>query len=157
YSHWIEIDASGAGGLEEAWSRFLLGSDSDYLHGAVLIACSDAGLTVLSKNRERLVRRFRLDNSNTKVPRGMLCKLTSYHYAVAAGIPTPKFWEVHTREDVLKIKDELVYPLLVKPRLSHVFEAHFGRKHVTVTAFEQLLDAWDKAAGAGTDMMLVEL
>jgi predicted ATP-grasp superfamily ATP-dependent carboligase len=158
YCHWIDLDSAATdGGLESAWSDFLLGPDSDYLKGAVVLACSDAGLTVLATHRDRLIKRFRLDESNTVAQLAMLDKLTTYHHAVAAGVPTPKFWEVHARADVLAIEKELVYPLLVKPRLSHVFEQHFGRKHVTVTAFEQLLAAYDTAAGAGMEMLLVEL
>ncbi|HSV15356.1 MAG TPA: hypothetical protein VLI90_13940 [Tepidisphaeraceae bacterium] len=157
YCNWIELESSAKGSFETIWADFLLGSDSDYLKGAVVLACSDAGITVLATHRDRLSRKFRLDESNTIAQLDMLDKLKTYHHAVAAGVPTPKFWEVHTRADVLAIEKELVYPLLVKPRLSHVFEKHFGRKHVTVTAFEQLLAAYDTAAGAGMDMMLVEL
>src|SRR5438874_8252910 len=47
--------------------------------------------------------------------------------------------------------------MLVKPRLSHVFAQHFCRKHITVTNFEQLISAFDTAAGAGMHMLLVEL
>jgi D-aspartate ligase len=158
FCHWIELDRTTTGAsFETTWANFLLGPDSDYLKGAVVLACSDAGLTVLATHRDRLSRKFRLDESNTVAQLEMLDKLKTYHHAVAAGVPTPKFWEVHTRADVLAIEKELVYPLLVKPRLSHVFETHFGRKHVTVTAFDQLLAAYDTAAGAGMDMMLVEL
>jgi predicted ATP-grasp superfamily ATP-dependent carboligase len=153
---WIDLRAAN-GKFEQAWANFLLGTESDYLRGAVVLACSDAGLTVLATHREALLRRFRLDESNTSAQLAMLNKLTTYKIARDAGVTMPKFWEVSTREQILSLRDELVYPLLVKPRLSHLFEQHFGRKHITATSFEQLISAFDKAAGAGMDMLLVEL
>lgn len=155
YCNWIDL--AGPGKAEEVWSAFLLGPDSDYLKGAVVLACSDAGLTVLARHREQLQKRFRLDISNTAAQLAMLDKLTTYNIAEAGGVPTPKFWAVSTREQIVGLRDALVYPLLVKPRMSHLFEQHFGRKHITVTDFDQLISAFDTAAGAGMDMLLVEL
>jgi D-aspartate ligase len=155
YCHWIDLPETGK--AEEIWSRFLLGSDSDYLQGAVVLACSDAGITVLARNRDALAHRFRLDLSDTTAQLAMLDKLTTYQLAVKAGVPTPKFWAVSTRDEIISLRDELVFPLLVKPRLSHVFEKHFGRKHITATKFDELISAFDTAAGAGMDMLLVEL
>jgi predicted ATP-grasp superfamily ATP-dependent carboligase len=154
---WIDLPETNDGKFEAAWTKFLLGPDSDYLHGAVILACSDAGLTVLAKNRENLKSKFRLDDSNTTAQLAMLDKLTTYRLAREIGMPMPKFWEVHNRDDVLAIKGELVYPLLVKPRLSHVFENHFGKKFITVNAFDDLVAAYDISAGAGMDMLLVEV
>lgn len=155
YVRWIEPKESGK--AEDVWSSFLLGTDSDHLKGAVVIACSDAGLTVLARHREQLQQRFLLDLANPAAQLAMLDKLTTYHIAAAAGVPTPRFWAVSQRDQIVAVRDALVYPLLVKPRLSHVFEKHFGRKHITVTDFDQLITAYDTAAGAGMDMLLVEL
>ena len=152
---WITVAKTGT--LEESWAAFLLGDESEYLRGAVILSCSDAGLQVLIRHREALLTKYHLDISALAAQRSMLDKLTTYKHARAAGVPVPLFWEVESRDQVLLLRDELVYPLLVKPRLSHIFEAKFGRKHLTVSTFEELLATFDSTTGSGTDLLLMEL
>ena len=152
---WINLPSQPT--PEESWAAFLLGTDSDFLRGAVVLSCSDAGLQVLIRHREALRVKYRLDLSAPVAQRSMLDKLTTYKNARAAGVPVPLFWEVESRGQVLPLRDELVYPLLVKPRLSHLFEAKFGRKHVTAFNFEELLAIFDSTSGSGTDVLLMEL
>ena len=152
---WINLPSQPT--PEESWAGFLLGTDSDFLRGAVVLSCSDAGLQVLIRHREALRVKYRLDLSAPVAQRSMLDKHTTYKNARAAGVPVPLFWEVESRGQVLPLRDELVYPLLVKPRLSHLFEAKFGRKHVTAFNFEELLAIFDSTSGSGTDVLLMEL
>jgi D-aspartate ligase len=156
HCRWIHLPAAD-GGFEAAWTKFLTGPESDFLKGAVVLACSDAGLRVLTRHREELLGRFRLDLSDPVSQAAMLDKLTTYRHAAAAGVATPKFWEVASRDQVLAIKDALVFPLMVKPRLSHLFEQRFGRKHVIVASFDELLATFDKAGDAGLDVLLMEV
>jgi predicted ATP-grasp superfamily ATP-dependent carboligase len=151
YCNWIALEES-----EEAWVDFLLGPDAGHLQGTVLLACGDAALAVLIRHRDALLRRFRLDLCNPAAQRAMLDKLTTYHHARAAGVPAPGFWEIASRDQVIALRDALVFPLLVKPHLSHVFESRFGRKHVLVHTFDELLTAIDAATRARTDVLLME-
>lgn len=151
------IDVPSSGDVEQDWATFLLGPGATSLHGAVVLTCSDAGIRVLIRHRDALARLYRLDQSNPAAASAMLDKLTTYRHAVAAGVITPRFWEVETRDDLFRLADQLVFPLLVKPRLSHLFEAHFGRKHLTAHTFDDVLRAFDAAAGAEMEMLLVEL
>ena len=154
YCRWIPLAADDD--LEAAWSQFLLGPDSDHLRGAVVLSCSDAGIQVLTRHRDALLRRFRLDDSNSAAQLAALDKLTTYQSARAAGVPTPGFWEVSTREQVLALRDRIAFPLMIKPRLSHVFEEHFGRKHVIVPDFDELLSVFDATSSAKVDVLLME-
>jgi D-aspartate ligase len=154
YCNWLAVEIDGT--VEESWARFLLSDQSDYLRGAVLLSCSDAGLQVLIRHREKLAARYLLDDSNPTAQLAMLDKLTTYKHAKAAGVPTPGFWEIHSRAEVLALRNALLFPVMVKPRLSHLFEEKFGRKHIIVDTFEQLLEAFDAASGAGMDMLLME-
>ncbi len=155
YVRWIDVDTSG--GVEPAWAAFLLGAASDHLRGAVVLACADAGIRVLAKHRVALIERFRLDASEPRAQLDMLDKLTTYQHAAAAGVCTPKFWAVGSRGQLMNVRDDLVYPLIVKPRLSHVFEDRFGTKHVVASTFDDVLTAFDAASDAGIDVLLVEL
>jgi len=154
YCRWV--DPSPATSDEESWARFLLGDSSDFLHGAAVLACSDAGLRVLAEHRYELASRYLLDESNLAAQIAVLDKLTTYKQAAAAGVAAPGFWEAGTRQQVLELKDRLVFPLMIKPRLSHLFEARFGRKHVIAADFTALLDAYDTASAAGMDVLLME-
>ncbi len=152
---WIEIDSHGD--AETTWAEYLLSAASDHLRGAVLLTCGDAGLTILRKHRDELQKRFLLDLANPVAQEQLLDKLSTYRLAQAAGVTTPKFWSVQSAEQVRAVRDELVYPLLVKPRLSHLFDARFGKKFIIAHNFEQLIDAFDLSSGAGMAMLLVEM
>lgn len=154
YCRWVDFEAGED--WEESCARFLLGAESDFLRGAVLLACSDGALRVLARHRHELAKRFKLDDSDPAAQMAMLDKLTTYRLASAAGVPTPAFWEASTRNEVLALTSSLRFPLMVKPRLSHVYESRFGRKHVIVEDLTQLLSAYDAASEAGVDVLLME-
>jgi predicted ATP-grasp superfamily ATP-dependent carboligase len=154
FCRWIDVPVEGS--QSDSWARYLLSAQAESLRGAVVLSCSDAGIQALVRYRDQLLARYRLDDSDLRAQLAMLDKLTTYKQAKAAGVPTPHFWETSTREEVVALRNELIFPLMIKPRLSHLFEAHFGRKHVIVDSFDELLAAFDVAAGAGMDMLLME-
>ncbi len=141
---------------QAAWTQFLLGPQSESLRGAVLLACSDAGIELLIDHREQLAGRFTLDISNPNAQRTLLGKLTMYRMAREAGVPTPQFWTAESLEQVTERKGEYLYPLLVKPTYSHRFQAVFRDKFFRVTNFDELLDAYRLVRGHGLDALLLE-
>lgn len=145
------------GSAEERMLRFLLSDDAEPLQGSVVIACSDAGLKVLAEHRHELLKRYRLDLGHPPAQVAMLDKLRTYEIARAAGVTTPRFWAVSCRDGVIRLRDELIFPLMIKPRLSHVFEQQFGRKHIIVATFDELIACFGAAVSAGADVLLVEV
>jgi predicted ATP-grasp superfamily ATP-dependent carboligase len=139
------------------WEQFLLGPESDALRGAVLLACGDEGIQLIAEHREQLAERFLLDDSNPAAQRQMLDKLSTYRAAAAAGVPTPKFWVAESREQLEAVRGELVFPLVVKPRLSHVFENKTGKKLLVADSYEDVAAAVDAIAATGTASLLMEL
>src|SRR5437588_675536 len=79
------------------------------------LACSDPGIEIIADNRAALAAKYRLDDSNPWAQRCMLNKLCTYEQAVAAGVPTPRFWRAASLEDIERVRDQLSYPLIVKP------------------------------------------
>lgn len=112
-----------AGEPEERWAEYLLGPASEPLRGAVILAGSDVGITVLARHRRALLERFRLDISDVEAQLGLLDKLSTYRWATAADVPTPQYWCVDVAEELEHQRDEYVYPLIVKPLLSHQYQA----------------------------------
>jgi predicted ATP-grasp superfamily ATP-dependent carboligase len=154
YCTWVAVKPEG--GVEAAWARWLLGTESDDLKGAIVLSCSDAGIRVIARHRQELLARFRLDDSDPKAQLQMLDKATTYQQALAAEVDTPKFWMIDSQEQVLSLKDQLVFPLIIKPRLSHVFEARFNRKYIFASNFSELLAAIEVTSAAGVDVLLME-
>lgn len=154
FARWIRLPAGP--NYAEVWTEYLLGPQSDRLVGAVLLAASDAALEIIARNRPALARRFLLDDSNPQAQLAMLNKLSTYRAAVAAGVPTPRFWLAGSLREVEAIRDELVFPLIVKPQLSHLFEARFGRKFLTAESYQELHGALGRVGDAGIDVVLME-
>jgi predicted ATP-grasp superfamily ATP-dependent carboligase len=157
--HCRKLDAPipRAGEEAQVWSQFLLGPESDALAGAVVLACSDAGIETIAGHREALAQKYILDDSHPPAQLAMLNKLATYQAAVEAGVPTPKFWLADSREELADVRDRLVFPLIVKPRLSHVFERSSGKKLIVANRFEEVASAVETITATGTGCMLVEM
>jgi D-aspartate ligase len=140
----------------QAAATFLTSNASDYLEGSVLLAAGDEELEIINTHRETLGEKFRVDLSNPIAQQMMLDKLATYKAAKEAGVPAPKFWEIGTEEDIHRLSSEFVYPLIVKPTLSHVFRQKFYRKFFVADNFRELLESYRLADGAGMQVVLME-
>ncbi|WP_459161750.1 carboxylate--amine ligase [Pseudonocardia bannensis] len=105
-----------------------------------------------------MLERFNLDISNVNAQLNMLDKLATYQSSKKAGVPTPRFWEVHSWSEVERHREELVFPLIVKPLHSHAYAAAFpGRSKFRVAHnMDDLKDAYSELTMAGLAIMLVE-
>lgn len=157
YCRWIDIPAKGKDERPGAWTDYLLGPTAEPLHGAALLACEDEAIQIIAKHREALAERYLLDESNPAAQLRMLNKLSTYEAAVEAGVPTPKFWVIDAGRPLDQVADELVYPLVVKPRLSHVFEGRSGKKLIVARDFAQASAAVVEMQAAGADCLLMEM
>jgi D-aspartate ligase len=146
-----------AGGDARAWEQFLLGPGAAGLRGAVLLSCCDAGIELIARRRDELSERYLLDDSNPRAQLTMLNKLATYRAAREAGVPTPGFWVADSRGQLEAVRTELTYPLIVKPRLSHVFERKTGKKLLVVNDYDQVAAAVGAVADTGTEAVLMEM
>lgn len=154
HCRWIPIEKGNA---EAAYAEILLDQHSAAPAGAVVLACDDAGIKALLNHRSALIDRgYRLDECNPTAQSALLDKLSTYHAAMAAGVETPRFWRVDSMDRVVALRDELVFPLLLKPRLAHRAGRGFDRKHLVVDDFDGLLAALAAEAAAGVDVLLME-
>ncbi|HVA48021.1 MAG TPA: ATP-grasp domain-containing protein [Pirellulales bacterium] len=152
YARWL----AEAGASPQSWEQWLTGPESDAWRGSVLLAASDAAIKLILDHRPLLAEKFLLDISNPQAQAAMLNKLGTYQAAVAAGVPTPRFWTAQTLAELENIRHELVFPLIVKPQLSHVFEERFGRKFLVAENHDELAQAFRTVCDAQIEMLLVE-
>jgi len=146
------------GDPEDCCAAFLLGPQAEHLRGAVLVAGSDVGLTVIARNRAVLARRYRLDISDVAAQLTLLDKLSTYRAAVAAGVATPRFWCVDSPEDLEGQRAEYVYPVIVKPLLSHRYQAvlpAWGKFRVAHD-LDELRAVYGQVTDAGLAVMVTE-
>lgn len=157
FCRWIEIPSTGKR-LEEDWAAYLLGSESDHLRDSVLLAASDVAIELIADHRPSLSARFRLDISNPTAQRCMLNKLCTYEAARQAGVPTPRFWVPDGREQIEALRNELVFPLIVKPLFSHEYKAKFmGATFARASTFDELIDVSEAIHRARIKTFLVEM
>jgi predicted ATP-grasp superfamily ATP-dependent carboligase len=71
-------------------------------------------------------------------------------------VPTPGFWVAESPQELKAVRDELTYPLVVKPRLSHVFERRTGRKLLMAKDYGEVAAAVAAVAETGTEAVLME-
>jgi D-aspartate ligase len=141
----------------EAATEFLLGPASDSLEGSVLLGAGDQQLEVIAEHREALAKKFQLDLMNPAAQEVMLDKLMTYDAAREAGVPTPKFWRVRSVDDIERLRGELVYPLIVKPKSSYQFQKRFKGKFFFANDFAELIDRFCVVESEGIEAVLVEV
>ncbi|ACB86428.1 ATP-grasp domain-containing protein [Natranaerobius thermophilus] len=95
------------------------------------------------------------------LPKGLVSDLVNKHklYKLAQkhGMPIPKTFFVQGIEDLENIKNEMVYPCIVKPELSHEFVKKFRKKVFEVSNYRQLYEAVSSATDADLDVMIQEI
>lgn len=148
-----------AGETLASWAEYLLSARSERIRGAFLLACSDEGLQVLIEHRDALLERgYRLDLCDPKAQAMMLDKLSTVEAAARLGVPAPAHWVVNSIADVERIRDELTFPLIVKPLHTHVFAAHFaGRKHLRARRYREVRETIAAMEAAQVPFMLQEM
>ncbi|MDN5860642.1 MAG: ATP-grasp domain-containing protein, partial [Pseudonocardia sp.] len=159
-SRWVSpLPVTGrAARPEDVWAQWLLGPNAQHLHGSVVLATGDIGILAIARNRPALLERYLLDVSDVDAQLAMLDKLTTYETARAAGVPTPLFWRVDCPADLQRLRAELVYPLIIKPLLSHEYKARFPglSKFRLATGWDELQRGHRDLDDAGLAVMLVE-
>jgi len=151
------ICPSEKGNLTEAWERYLLGDASEHLRGSVLLACNDAALEILVRNRENLSKKFLLDIMNQEAQLCMLNKLSTYEAARSVGIPAPRFWRMENGERVEDMIREAPFPLMIKPLYSYRFEQRYGRKYLLAKSKNELLGILDSMNPEEDKVILMEV
>jgi D-aspartate ligase len=151
----VFADVGSKEGVEERYVEWL----RDGPRGAVVFACYDDGLDVISRNRAQLEDwGYRPVEGNDEVNLAMMDKVRSLELCRQAGVPAPRTRTVRSREDAERAAAELDYPCALKPIQSHLFARHFGEtKLLTVERREELLEAFDRTSAVGVDVLATEL
>lgn len=114
--------------ISDYWFHLLLSNNNNTLHGHVILACNDEAVEFLANNKEALKQYYLLDDSIPELQLAMLDKARTLELAKRAGCSIPEFWNIQSLTDVEKLKNNLIYPVIIKPVYSHLFQKKFKRK-----------------------------
>lgn len=134
------------GGSPATWQKFLLGPESDYLGGAVLLACSDPAIKLIAQNSEALSRKFLIEEGEPETRLCLLDKLQTYYRAREAGVPTVDFALVDSAAQLSGLTSKFRFPFILKPLYSPD-SARLGGKFLMARDESELRALEDRLAG----------
>ena len=140
------------------WEEILIVTPDPKLAGCVIMVGCDESLEFVETHEKALRVHYVVEEFLPELRRAMLDKLDTLTLARQAGVPTPSFWAVDTPEDVLAIRNELHFPVVVKPLNSLTFMEDFGRKLFIIRQdFEEVIDKVRLCRDRGHKVMIVEM
>ena len=141
------------------WDQLLLGPHTpEELQGCLIFPASDSALEFIADRHDELQERYLLDDARPELVRAMLNKRSTLELADRAGCPTPGFHAVQGLEDLERIAGEVLFPVMVKPVHSHLFqEAYPGRKYLLADNAAELRRHVQGMLQRGLEMIVTEL
>ena len=142
---------------KDYWHNLLL-SDNASLDGHILFAFCDESLEFMNAHQHHLAQRYIVQEFDPKLRMHMLDKLETLKLAKKAGIPTPSHWPIERDEDIYALRDQVRFPIMIKPLRSHTFAAEFSTKlFIIEDDFDEAIEKTLLARSKGHDVMVVEM
>lgn len=113
----------------EACLEFLMKEGEHLDERAVLMPASDAYVMFMARYQEELCKRFVFTLPSSQVLDGLVNKRHQYELAEQAGIPLPNTFYPESMAEVRQVKNELDYPVFVKPYIGHLWREIYGGYH----------------------------
>ncbi len=110
----------------------------------VLFPTRDETVMAFSRYRQRLAEFFRVTTPEWESTRHVWDKYNTYKLAEQIGIPSPRTWNVHSKEELQSLYSRL--PLAIKPAIKENFFYATGAKAWRAETPEQLNALFDAAA-----------
>jgi len=121
---------------------------------AVLLPASDAFIRLMSRYRAQMAGRFLFALPPPAVAEGLVDKWRQHEMVAGAGILCPRTIRLASMADVARIKDDIDYPVLLKPRLSHLWAPIFGTKGFRVDGPAELESRLTEIAPSGLEVVV---
>lgn len=94
----------------------------------MLFPTDDVAVALLQEEFEKLNEHFVLGVPDSQTITIFNDKRKAYPFVATNGVPCPACWYPDSLDDVMKISEDLPYPIVVKPAEMHSFHATFGKK-----------------------------
>ena len=143
---------------EEFWADLLLSDKHPELKGSVIMVGSDIALEFVAHNKEALSEHFLMDDHIPDLHMDMLDKQKTLELGSAAGCPIPAFHNIDKIEDIENIIDTVMFPTMIKPIHSHLFQRHFKwKKYLIANSKEELREKVGEVLDKGLELMVTEM
>jgi len=124
----------------------------------VLYPTSDAFVTFVSENRVDLELYFRLALPSRESVSTAINKDAMYSCAAAAGVPIACTHTPQTLDDIRRLSGSLNYPVVLKPRVGHVWrDTYSGDKAVRIDDEVGLVSLFHDVHSAGQSVLIQSL
>ncbi len=120
----------------------------------ILLPTSDAFILFVSRNRQELAKHFDFNLPSEQVLELIMNKKSQYTKAAELGVPIPETFYPKCMEDLDGFKDDISYPFLIKPCVSHLWQQSFPNKGFQVFSAEELKNKFQKVLDAGIEVMV---
>jgi len=143
--------------VHEFWME-LLSNEHDHIpHGSVIFPCNDDAVEFVAKNRDELENNYILDDSVPEIHLAMLDKKKTLQMAKSLNIHIPNFWEIENLEDLEPIASEVVFPVIIKPIHSHLFQKQFdAKKYFFTNNIDEMYSCLKRALDQNLKVMISE-
>jgi D-aspartate ligase len=122
---------------ENDYINFLL-QQAKYFPKALLIPVNDDTVLVTSKYKQKLLQQYEVATPDYEIAKLFINKEKTYTLCKKKGIPHPKGFIVESLKELEDVRDQIFYPCIVKPCVSHRFVAAFNTKLFIIGNFKEL-------------------
>ncbi|MDP9382376.1 MAG: hypothetical protein M3Q29_20010 [Chloroflexota bacterium] len=122
----------------------------------ILSPASDGFVLFVSRYRDVLREYFRFSLPSPDVMQAAVNKRKLYELADRIGVPHATTFYPETLDDVYRIKDDLDYPVYIKPYYSHLWQVTFPGRGKGIKAFtpQELVFSFEKVLPTGVQVMV---
>jgi predicted ATP-grasp superfamily ATP-dependent carboligase len=113
----------------EALFEFLMKEAEHLDEPGILMPAADAYVLFIARYREELHQRFLFTLPPDSVLEAMVNKRRQYELAEQIGMPLAKTYYPESMSEVAQIKNELEYPVFIKPYFGHLWREVYGSAH----------------------------
>jgi D-aspartate ligase len=139
----------------EAYVELLLELGSRVGRG-LLIPTTDEAVSAVGRAKEELETRHAVACPPWPVVERFLDKHLTYECARELGVPLPLTVLPGSAEELERLAANLPYPVVVKPRLGHLYRDAFGVKLTKASDRGELVSAWRRSERAGIGTVIQE-
>ena len=132
----------------------LIKCQGGYGEKGILLPTSDAFILFVSRNRQELAKHFDFNLPSEQVLELIMDKKSQYTRAAELGVPIPETFYPRSMEDLDEFKDDIDYPFLIKPLVSHLWQQAFPNKGFQVFSAEELKSKFQLVLNAGIEVMV---
>lgn len=136
--------------------EYLLREGRQLSEPGILSPASDAFVLFVSRYRDELREHFRFNLPPPEVMEASVDKRKLYELADRCGLPHATTFYPEHLDDVHRMKDELEYPVYIKPYYSHLWQVTFPELGKGIKAFtpQDLVSSFERILPTGIQAMV---